>query len=89
LMGSSYYALPGLLRWFTANIGLHHVHHLCSTVPFYRLPAVLRSRPELVAINRLTVHKSFASVKLVLWDEASRRLVSFREARTVKCVART
>ena len=89
LMGSSHYALPGVLRWFTANIGLHHVHHLCSTIPFYRLPAVLRSRPELAAINRLTVRQSLASVKLVLWDEVSRRLVSFREARTVKRAART
>lgn len=89
LLGSSHYALPGVLRWFTANIGMHHVHHLCSTIPFYRLPAVLRSRPELAAINRLTVRQSIASVKLVLWDEASRRLVSFREARTVKHGART
>jgi omega-6 fatty acid desaturase (delta-12 desaturase) len=31
LHGSSHYDLPPLLRWFTANIGVHHVHHLCST----------------------------------------------------------
>src|SRR6202030_1651267 len=37
LRGSSYYDLPGVLRWFTANIGVHHVHHLCSRIPFYRL----------------------------------------------------
>ncbi|AMN43715.1 fatty acid desaturase [Rhodoplanes sp. Z2-YC6860] len=36
LFGSSYYDLPGLLRWFTANIGLHHVHHLCSRIPYAR-----------------------------------------------------
>ena len=33
LHGSSYYDLPGVLRWFTANIGVHHVHHLCSRIP--------------------------------------------------------
>ena len=38
LYGSSHYDLPGILRWFTANIGVHHVHHLCSRIPFYRLP---------------------------------------------------
>ena len=38
LHGSSHYALPGLLRWFTANIGVHHIHHLCSRIPCYRLP---------------------------------------------------
>jgi acyl-lipid omega-6 desaturase (Delta-12 desaturase) len=35
--GSSHYELPSILRWFTANIGVHHVHHLCSRIPFYRL----------------------------------------------------
>jgi omega-6 fatty acid desaturase (delta-12 desaturase) len=81
LFGSSHFALPGVLRWFTANIGVHHVHHLCSTVPFYRLPAVLRARPELAGVNRLTLRQSFGSIRLVLWDEAKGRLVSFREAR--------
>jgi fatty acid desaturase len=35
LHGSSHYELPSILRWFTANIGVHHVHHLCSRIPFY------------------------------------------------------
>ena len=81
LHGSSHYALPAVLRWFTANIGMHHLHHLCSTVPFYRLPAVLRARPELGDVNRLTMRQSLRTVRLVLWDEAGGRLVSFREAR--------
>jgi hypothetical protein len=33
--------LPTVLRWFTANIGLHRIHHLCSRIPFYRLPLAL------------------------------------------------
>ncbi|MCG8434557.1 MAG: fatty acid desaturase, partial [Gammaproteobacteria bacterium] len=47
LHGSSHYDLPGVLRWFTANIGIHHIHHLSSRVPYYRLPRVLRDHPEL------------------------------------------
>ena len=39
LQGSSHYDLPRVLRWFTANIGVHHVHHLSSRIPYYRLPA--------------------------------------------------
>src|SRR6266566_838823 len=54
LHGSSHYDLPGILRWFTANIGVHHVHHLCSRIPYYRLPWVLRDHPELGATGRLT-----------------------------------
>lgn len=79
LFGSSHYDLPLVLRWFTANIGVHHVHHLCSRIPYYRLPRVLNDHPELRAVGRLTLLDSFRCVRLVLWDEAERRLVSFRE----------
>jgi omega-6 fatty acid desaturase (delta-12 desaturase) len=80
LHGSSHYDLPPVLRWFTANIGMHHVHHLSSRIPYYRLPEVLRDRPELHNVGRLTLLESVRSVRLVLWDEKKRRLVSFREA---------
>ena len=79
LHGSSHYDLPALLRWFTANIGVHHVHHLSSRIPYYRLPRVLRDHPELRDVGRITLLQSFRCVRLVLWDEAQRRLVSFRE----------
>jgi acyl-lipid omega-6 desaturase (Delta-12 desaturase) len=81
LHGSSHYDLPPVLRWFSANIGMHHVHHLSSGVPFYRLPDVLRAYPELREVGRLTLWRSFACVRLALWDEETRRLLSFREAR--------
>ena len=79
LHGSSHYDLPAVLRWFSANIGVHHVHHLCSRIPYYRLPDVLREHPELVATGRLTLIESLRCVRLVLWDEGKRRLISFRE----------
>jgi len=81
LHGSSHYDLPPLLRWFTANIGIHHVHHLCSRIPYYRLSRVLRDYPELGEVGHVTLGQSFRLVRLVLWDEAQRRLVSFREFR--------
>ena len=81
LHGSSYYDLPSVLRWFTANIGVHHVHHLCSRIPYYRLPLVLRDYPELGVTGRLTLVQSFRCVRLVLWDEALQRLISFEEVR--------
>jgi omega-6 fatty acid desaturase (delta-12 desaturase) len=79
LYGSSHYELPAILRWFTANIGVHHVHHLCSRIPYYRLQNVLRDHPELGDVGRLTLWQSFRCVRLVLWDEQCRRLISFRE----------
>jgi len=81
LHGSSHYDLPAFLRWFTANIGMHHVHHLSSRIPFYRLPRVLRDHPELRDVGRLTFVQSLRCVRLALWDDTQRRLVSFREAR--------
>ena len=79
LHGSSYYVMPPLLNWFSANIGIHHVHHLYSRIPFYRLPQVLRDNPELAEFNRLTITESLASVRLHLWDEESRRLLTFKQ----------
>ena len=84
LYGSSHYDLPGILSWITANIGVHHVHHLSSRIPFYRLPQVLRDLPELAKIRRLTLMQSFVCVRLRLWDEGQRKLVSFSEARALQ-----
>jgi omega-6 fatty acid desaturase (delta-12 desaturase) len=81
LAGSSHYDLPPVLRWFTANIGIHHVHHLSSRIPFYRLPKVLSDHPELRPVSLVGLWESFRCARLALWDEAAGRLVSFREAR--------
>ncbi|MEE8456394.1 MAG: fatty acid desaturase [Limibaculum sp.] len=80
LYGSSHYSLPGVLPWLTANIGVHHVHHLYSRIPFYRLQQVLRDYPALADVRRLTLRDSFACVKLQLWDENRRKLVTYAEA---------
>lgn len=80
LHGASHYDLPLVLRWITGNIGIHHVHHLSSRIPYYRLPEVLRHHPELASIGRITLWESLKCVRLVLWDERSRKLLSFRDA---------
>jgi acyl-lipid omega-6 desaturase (Delta-12 desaturase) len=81
LLGSSHYDLPIVLRWFSANIGVHHVHHLSSRIPFYRLREVLMNHPELAEVGRLTIWQSLRCVNYALWDEDARRLISFRELR--------
>ena len=89
LYGSSYYELPAALRWFTANIGVHHVHHLSSRIPCYRLIRVLRDHPELTAIGRLTLVQSLRCTRLALWDETKRQLISFRQARRDRMIEAT
>ena len=77
LYGSSYLDLPKALAWVTANIGIHHIHHLYSRVPYYRLPELIRDYPELRDVRRITLWKSFGLIKLKLWDSDRKRLISF------------
>ena len=81
LHGSSFYDLPRPLMWITGNIGIHHLHHLCSRVPFYRLPKALDAVPELKTLGRLTLWQSIRCVRLTLWDDEQKRLVPFSGAR--------
>jgi omega-6 fatty acid desaturase (delta-12 desaturase) len=83
LNGSSHYELPPALAWFTGNIGVHHVHHLSSRIPFYRLAEVLRDHPQLASLGRMTFLQSLRCARLALWDEGQNRLISFRELRGV------
>ena len=80
LHGSSYYALPRVLQWFTGNIGFHHIHHLSPRIPNYNLERCHRENPILQRVTKLTLAGSFKTVALVLWDEDRRRLLTFREA---------
>jgi omega-6 fatty acid desaturase (delta-12 desaturase) len=77
--GSSYYALPKVLQWFTGNIGLHHIHHLCSKIPNYRLQECLDHIPELKHAARISLIGSFKCARLALWDEHRGKLVGFRQ----------
>lgn len=78
--GSSYFKLPPVLQWFSGNIGLHHVHHLCSRIPNYRLQACLDTAPELNRLSRpISWRESLGCWRLALWDERDHRLVRFRD----------
>jgi omega-6 fatty acid desaturase (delta-12 desaturase) len=79
IKGSSYYALPKVLQWFTGNIGLHHIHHLCSKIPNYRLQECLDSIPELKRAAGISLIGSFKCAKLALWDEDRSKLIGFRQ----------
>jgi acyl-lipid omega-6 desaturase (Delta-12 desaturase) len=75
--GSSFYKLPPVLRWFSSNIGYHHVHHLGSRIPNYRLKSCYDAIPALQAKPPLTIRASLSGMRLKLWDEDRRELVGF------------
>jgi acyl-lipid omega-6 desaturase (Delta-12 desaturase) len=84
--GSSFYDLPAVLRWFTANIGYHHIHHLAPRIPNYRLRAAHESvRPP--GIRRLNLRQSLACARMKLWEEPTGRMVGF--PRGPQCMSRS
>ncbi len=79
--GSSFYSLPHLLRWFSGNIGYHHIHHLNPRIPNYNLRRCYNEIAELREITPITLLTGFKSMFLQLWDEKQSELVSYRAAR--------
>jgi acyl-lipid omega-6 desaturase (Delta-12 desaturase) len=82
LRSSSYMEGSPLMHWFTGNIGYHHVHHLNSRIPFYRLPEAMAAIPELQDPGRTSLRPTdiYHCLRLKLWDKAQDRMVSFDEA---------
>jgi len=80
LEGSSYYRLPGILQWFTGNIGIHHIHHVEPRIPNYRLQQCYNEMSLFQDIEPLTLGSSLASLRMNLWDEKRQELKSFRKA---------
>ena len=85
LRGSTWLALPRPLQWLTASIGLHHVHHLSSRIPNYRLQRCHDENPELAVARRISLVDGFRSLHLALWDEEGGRLISFGEYARRRC----
>jgi acyl-lipid omega-6 desaturase (Delta-12 desaturase) len=84
LEGGSFYNLPVVLRWFTGNIGYHHVHHLNSRIPNYNLPKCQKRIPELKAAPTIGLFSSFKSLTFRLWDERQNRLISFGQMKAMQ-----
>jgi omega-6 fatty acid desaturase (delta-12 desaturase) len=83
--GSSYYELPPILRWFSGNIGYHHLHHLATRVPNYRLRDCFNSHSRLREVTRLSLGASLRSTRLRLWDEEVKRMVPFSAVAQRRC----
>lgn len=81
LEGSSFYKLPGVLQWFSGNIGFHHIHHLSSRIPNYNLERCHNSHAIFTNVEPVTFFQGFKSLGYRLWDEEERKLVGFRAIR--------
>lgn len=80
--GCSFLKLPSVLQWFTGNIGFHHVHHLSSRIPNYKLEKCHYENEIFKDIKPIALFSTFKALYLSLWDETSHQLISFRKMRT-------
>ena len=81
LRGSSYLRLPRVLQFFSANIGLHHVHHLNAKIPNYNLQRAHDENEMFHGVPVLSLWDGLRAVRLKLWDEDGGRLLTFAQAR--------
>ncbi|MEO8029380.1 MAG: fatty acid desaturase [Gemmatimonadota bacterium] len=84
LEGASHLKMSRLMQWATANIGLHHIHHVSSKIPNYRLQRAFNENPALQQATTLTLPGSVRTLWLTLWDEDERRLVGFRDLQAIR-----
>ncbi|HWF34090.1 MAG TPA: fatty acid desaturase [Solirubrobacteraceae bacterium] len=83
LAGSSYLKLPKVLQFFTGNIGLHHIHHLLARIPNYNLQRAHDENKFLHRAPTISLWQGLCAVRLKLYDEDSRRMVTFAQARAI------
>jgi omega-6 fatty acid desaturase (delta-12 desaturase) len=82
LQSSSYMTMSKFGHWVTANIGYHHIHHLNSRIPFYRLPEAMEQMPELrnPGTTSLSIKDVIACFKLKVWDPESQKMIPVPKA---------
>ena len=80
LESSSYCKMGPLMHYFTGNIGYHHIHHLNSKIPFYRLPEVYAKMPELQQAKETSLNplEILRCLRLKIWDADAQRMVSLK-----------
>lgn len=79
LKGSSFYELPQPLRWFTANIGYHHVHTLIPSIPFYKLRQCHEENAIFHQAPRFGLKHMRQLVSLKLYDEKNSQMITWQE----------
>ena len=84
LRGSSFYKLPSVLQWFSANIGFHHIHHLSPRIPNYNLQKCHERERLFQQVKPITLWSSLSCLTFHFWDEQSRKLVGYAHVRQIR-----
>ena len=84
LQGSSFYKFPKMLKWFSGNIGFHHIHHLSRRIPNYHLEKCHKAEPLFQSVKPVTLFSSLKSFTFHLWDEQRCKLVGYGHLRNLR-----
>uniref|UniRef100_A0A7S4QLQ5 Fatty acid desaturase domain-containing protein n=1 Tax=Alexandrium monilatum TaxID=311494 RepID=A0A7S4QLQ5_9DINO len=81
--GSSYILVPWWLKWATLGIEYHHIHHLSARTPCYELQLCHAAcDPDwLKPVVKLPMSKALRSCFHTMWNEETKRYVSFESHR--------
>ncbi len=81
LSSTSFMKMHPIMNWLTGNIGYHHVHHLNSRIPFYRLKEAMLGIPELQNVSTTSWHpiEIYKCFRLKLWDPEKSRMIKLSD----------
>lgn len=82
LASTSFMTMHPVFHWLTGNIGYHHVHHLNSRIPFYRLPEAMAKMPELqnVSTTSWSPVAIWGCFRIKLWDKEQGKMITLSQA---------
>lgn len=80
---TSFMPMNPVMQWVTGNIGYHHVHHVNSRIPFYRLMEAHKRMPELKDVPTTSWHplEMMRCFKLKLWDQEQGKMITLPQLR--------
>lgn len=83
LHSTSYMKMNPVMRWFTGNIGYHHIHHLNARIPFYRLPGVHQSFSEFDVVQTTSLNPGdiYRCFQVKVWDPNLNQMLNLRDLR--------
>jgi acyl-lipid omega-6 desaturase (Delta-12 desaturase) len=86
MSSTSYFKMNPIMKWFTGNIGYHHVHHLNSRIPFYRLEETMNAMPELQDALETSFSPTdiWGCLRLKVWDTNTNELIGHKEIAKAK-----
>lgn len=81
IASTSFMPMNPVMQWVTGNIGYHHIHHVNSRIPFYRLIEAFKKMPELKNAPTTSWHlpEVIRCFGLKLWDPEQDKMITLSQ----------